>query len=154
VPNETTATRKMQVAATGSLMRQILVRGMTYPVYPGVASTVSYCSIPNRLSFKASRLMRSVVRHVMARGHETETRRGSARDHQTRDSSQYYNTYPGYYASSSQQQQTTSWGSRGSSGGDDRYQDDQQAYYYDYDYDYDYDHDYDPNTRDGSSYRT
>ncbi|KAI0397279.1 hypothetical protein F5Y17DRAFT_455197 [Xylariaceae sp. FL0594] len=94
------------------------------------------------------------MRHVMARGHETETRRGSARDHQVGDSSQYYNTYPGYYASSSQQQQTTSWGSRGSSGGDDHHQDDQQAYYYDYDYDYDCDQDYDPNGRDGSSYHT
>ncbi|KAI0490706.1 hypothetical protein F4859DRAFT_520403 [Xylaria cf. heliscus] len=96
----------------------------------------------------------ALVRHVVARGHESETRRGSARDNQTHDP-QYYNTYSGYYASSSQQQQTASWGSRGShgsSGGDDRYQDDQQQYYYDYEYDYD--QDYDPNGGDGSSYRT
>ncbi|KAJ3579297.1 hypothetical protein NPX13_g1265 [Xylaria arbuscula] len=88
--------------------------------------------------------------HVVARGHESETRRGSARDNQTHDISQYYNTHSGYYTSSSQQQQTASWGSQGSSGGDDRYQD--QQYYYDYDYDYD--HDYDPNSGDGSSYQT
>ncbi|KAJ8120886.1 hypothetical protein ONZ43_g2523 [Nemania bipapillata] len=96
------------------------------------------------------------MRHVVARGHESESRRGSARDNHTNDNAQYYNTYSGYYTSSSQQQQTTSWGSRGSSGGDDRYQDDQQYYNYDYDndYDYDYDHDYDPNGGDGSSYRT
>ncbi|KAI0446573.1 hypothetical protein F4803DRAFT_472831 [Xylaria telfairii] len=90
------------------------------------------------------------MRHVVARGHESETRRGSARDNQTHDP-QYYNTYSGYYTSSSQQQQTASWGSHGSSGGDDRHQDDQQYYY---DYDYDYDQDYDPNGGDGSSYRT
>ncbi|KAI0430824.1 hypothetical protein F5Y09DRAFT_341266 [Xylaria sp. FL1042] len=87
--------------------------------------------------------------HVVARGHESETRRGSARDHHTNDISQYYNTHSGYYASP-HQQQTASWGSQGSSGGDDRYQD--QQYYYDYDYDYD--HDYDPNSGDGSSYQT
>ncbi|KAI0459794.1 hypothetical protein F5B21DRAFT_198215 [Xylaria acuta] len=91
------------------------------------------------------------MRHVVARGHESETRRGSARDNQTHDP-QYYNTYSGCYtSSSSQQQQTASWGSHGSSGGDDRHKDDQQYYY---DYDYDYDQDYDPNSGDGSSYRT
>ncbi|KAI3334830.1 hypothetical protein F4824DRAFT_466057 [Ustulina deusta] len=87
--------------------------------------------------------------HVVARGHESETRRGSARDNHTHDISQYYNTPSGYNTSSSHQQQTASWGSQGSSGGDDRYQD--QQYYYDYDYDYD--HDYDPNSGDGSSYQ-
>ncbi|KAI1738554.1 hypothetical protein F4680DRAFT_184453 [Xylaria scruposa] len=92
------------------------------------------------------------MRHVVARGHESETRRGSgsARDNQAQDP-QYYNTHTGYYTSSSQQQQTASWGSHGSSGGDDRYQDDQQYYY---DYEYDYDQDYDPNSGHGSSYRT
>ncbi|KAI0544104.1 hypothetical protein F4679DRAFT_60063 [Xylaria curta] len=90
------------------------------------------------------------MRHVVARGNESETRRGSARDNQTQDP-QYYNTHTGYYTSSSQQQQTASWGSHGSSGGDDRYQDDQQYYY---DYEYDYDQDYDPNGGHGSSYQT
>ncbi|KAI0201295.1 hypothetical protein F4808DRAFT_133372 [Astrocystis sublimbata] len=89
------------------------------------------------------------MRHVVARGHESEARRGSSRDHQTQNP-QYHNTYSGYYTSSSQQQQTASWGSHGSSGGDDRYQDDQQYYY---DYDYEYDQDYDPNGASGSSYR-
>ncbi|KAI1312834.1 hypothetical protein F5Y03DRAFT_339365 [Xylaria venustula] len=87
--------------------------------------------------------------HVYARGHESESRRGTARDNQAHDVSQYYNTHSGYYDSSSQQQQTASWGSQGSSGGDDRIQD--QQYYYDYDYDYD--QDYDPNSGDGSSYQ-
>ncbi|KAI8633084.1 hypothetical protein F5Y19DRAFT_287495 [Xylariaceae sp. FL1651] len=99
---------------------------------------------------------------IVARGHESEVRRGSARDNQTHDSSaQYCNTLSGY-----NQQQTASWGSRGSrgsSGGDDRYQDDQQAYYqddqayyHDYEYDQDHDHgyDYDYDPRDGSSYQT
>lgn len=93
------------------------------------------------------------MRHVVARGHESETRRGSARDNQTQDNAQYYNTLSGYHTSSSQQQQTASWGSRGSSGGDDRYQDDQQ-YYYDYDNDYDYDQEYNPNGGGGSSYQS
>ncbi|KAI0977362.1 hypothetical protein F4678DRAFT_11287 [Xylaria arbuscula] len=87
--------------------------------------------------------------HVVARGHESESRRGTARDNQAQDVSQYYNIHSGHYDSSSHQQQTASWGSQGSSGGDDRYQD--QQYYYDYDYDYD--HDYDPNSGDGSSYQ-
>lgn len=95
------------------------------------------------------------MRHVVARGHESETRRGSARDNQTQDNAQYYNTLSGYHTSSSQQQQTASWGSRGSSGGDDRHQDDQQYYYdYDNDYDYEYDHEYNPNGGGGSSYQT
>ncbi|KAF2972692.1 hypothetical protein GQX73_g994 [Xylaria multiplex] len=87
--------------------------------------------------------------HVVARGQQSESRRGSARDNHTHDSAQYYNTYSGYYTSSSQQQQTASWGSQGSSGGDDRYQNDQQYYYHDYEQDYDYD----PNSADGSSYQ-
>lgn len=100
------------------------------------------------------------MRHVVARGHESETRRGSARDTQTQDNAQYYNTYSGYHTSSSQKQQTASWGSRGSSGGDDRYPDDRyqddQQYYYDYDNDYDqnYDHEYNPSGVGGSSYQT
>ncbi|KAI2643668.1 hypothetical protein GGS21DRAFT_29170 [Xylaria nigripes] len=94
------------------------------------------------------------MRHVVARGHESETRRGSARDTHTHDSMQHYNAYSGYYISSSQQQQTASGGSRGSSGGEDQYQDDQQAYYYDYDYDYDCDRDYDHKSGDMNTYRT
>ncbi|KAI1434628.1 hypothetical protein GGR50DRAFT_694991 [Xylaria sp. CBS 124048] len=93
------------------------------------------------------------MRHVVARGHESESRRGGARDNFTHSSSQQYNAYPGYYTSPSQQQQTASGGSRGSSGGEDQYQDDQQTYYYDYDYDYDYDHAYDPNNRDVRSFQ-
>ncbi|GAP89164.1 putative basic leucine zipper transcription factor domain-containing [Rosellinia necatrix] len=90
------------------------------------------------------------MRHVVARGHESETRRGSARDNYTHDNAQYYNTYSSYYASSSQQPQTASWGSHGSSGGDDQHQDDPQLIY---DYGYDYDPDHDQNSGDGSSYR-
>lgn len=90
------------------------------------------------------------MRHVVARGHESETRRGSGRDNYTHDDAQYYNAYSGYYTSSSQHQQTASWGSRGSSGGDDQQHDDQQYYC---DYDYDYDHGHDQNSGGGSSYR-
>ncbi|KAI1330063.1 hypothetical protein F5Y16DRAFT_363893 [Xylariaceae sp. FL0255] len=92
------------------------------------------------------------MRHVIARGHESETRRGSTRDQNTHDHAQYYSTHSTHHGSSSNQRQTTSWGSRGSRGSrgssgdqddryrDERYHDDQQAYYYDYgDYDYDYD---------------
>ncbi|TGJ86164.1 hypothetical protein E0Z10_g2589 [Xylaria hypoxylon] len=84
--------------------------------------------------------------HVVTKGHESEIRRGSARDHHTHNDPQYYNAYSGYYNSSSNQQQTASWGSQGSSAGDDRYQKDQQYYYHDLDYD--------PNSGDGSSYQT
>ncbi|KAJ2990303.1 hypothetical protein NUW58_g3019 [Xylaria curta] len=94
------------------------------------------------------------IRHVVAQGHDSETRRNSALDTHTHDA-QYYNNYAGYYTSSSQQPQTASWGSRGSSDGDYRHHDDQTQYYdYDYDYDQDYDQDYDARGGDGSSYRT
>lgn len=125
----------------------------------GVSSTYFLTTSPmNEQGTKTN--MRDLVRHVVARGHESETRRGSARDTQTQDNAQYYNTYSGYHTSSSQKQQTASWGSRGSSGGDDRYPDDRyqddQQYYYDYDNDYDqnYDHEYNPSGVGGSSYQT
>ncbi|KAI1824667.1 hypothetical protein F4861DRAFT_249187 [Xylaria intraflava] len=88
------------------------------------------------------------MRHVVARGHESESQRGSARENNTYGGAQNYNSYSGYYTSP-QQQQTAS-----GSSGDDHYQDDQQTYYYDYDYDYDYDHEYDPNNGDVSNFRT
>ncbi|KAI1075209.1 hypothetical protein F5B20DRAFT_585428 [Whalleya microplaca] len=73
------------------------------------------------------------MRHVVARGHESESRRGSRRDDYTQDDSAQYYAQSDYY----QQQQTDSYGSRDSSGGDDQYYEDQSSssyYYYDYDH--------------------
>ncbi|KAI1636434.1 hypothetical protein F4809DRAFT_650564 [Biscogniauxia mediterranea] len=64
------------------------------------------------------------MRHVVARGHESEGRRSSGRDDYTQDGAQYYSSY---YAH--QQPQTAgSYGSHDSSGGggDDQYYDDHQ----------------------------
>ncbi|CAJ2507849.1 Uu.00g090350.m01.CDS01 [Anthostomella pinea] len=78
------------------------------------------------------------MRHVVARGHESESRRGSGRDDYPRDEAQYQASSSGYYTQQQQYHQTGgSYGSHDSSGGDDRYYDEQSAYYYDYDYDYD-----------------
>ncbi|KAI1342241.1 hypothetical protein F5Y15DRAFT_413506 [Xylariaceae sp. FL0016] len=67
------------------------------------------------------------IRHVVTRGHESQSRRGSGKDNYSHADSQYY-THSGYYTT---QQNASSYGSRDS--GDDRYHDDQTAYYYDYD---------------------
>ncbi|KAI0012859.1 hypothetical protein F4779DRAFT_614299 [Xylariaceae sp. FL0662B] len=80
------------------------------------------------------------MRHVVARGHESESRRGSRGDDYVQDDAAQYHAQSGYYH---HQQQTASYGSRDSSGGDDQLYEDQTSAYYYY-------NDYDLNTGDGS----
>ncbi|KAI0471994.1 hypothetical protein GGR56DRAFT_101504 [Xylariaceae sp. FL0804] len=111
------------------------------------------------------------MRHVVARGHERESQRGSGRDDHTtgtRNDAQYQDPGSYYYSATPQQQQqqqqqhhTSSYDGRHSSR--DPYYDDQNYYDYehdrDYDYEYDYeqecayDYDYDPSGAGASSSR-
>ncbi|CAJ2508692.1 Uu.00g137180.m01.CDS01 [Anthostomella pinea] len=61
------------------------------------------------------------MRHVVARGHESESRRGSGRDDYPRDEARYQASSSGYYTQQQQHQTGGSYGSHDSSGGDDRY---------------------------------
>ncbi|KAI1852399.1 hypothetical protein JX265_003833 [Neoarthrinium moseri] len=73
------------------------------------------------------------MRHVVARGHESESRRGSGRDEHARDaSSQVYGQYGGYDTHRSYSYGSYSHGSHGSNSGGDFF-DDNTYYYPDYD---------------------
>ncbi|OLN84479.1 hypothetical protein CCHL11_08199 [Colletotrichum chlorophyti] len=67
-------------------------------------------------------------KHVVTRGHEHESRRGSGRDDYAREESQYANSYGNDYTTGYQAP------SYGSSGGEEFYYDGGSPYYLDYDH--------------------
>ncbi|KAF3811391.1 hypothetical protein GCG54_00001713 [Colletotrichum gloeosporioides] len=67
------------------------------------------------------------IRHVVSRGHEHESRRGSGRGEYVNEDTQYTTTYGNNYTASYTQPP-----SHGSSGGEE-YHYDEEPYYYDYD---------------------
>nr|XP_036583013.1 basic leucine zipper transcription factor domain-containing protein [Colletotrichum truncatum]KAF6791909.1 basic leucine zipper transcription factor domain-containing protein [Colletotrichum truncatum] len=68
------------------------------------------------------------IRHVVSRGHEYESRRGSGRGEYVNDETRYTNNYGTNYASGYRQPP-----SYGSSGGEEYYYEEESPYYYDYD---------------------
>lgn len=87
------------------------------------------------------------MKHVLAMGHETESRRSSANESGHGGDHNGYGDAPQHYATSSpfQPYQTTSYGSStNSSGGDDYSYQDLSPYYYDFD----------PNNGHGSHHQT
>jgi hypothetical protein len=68
------------------------------------------------------------MRHVVAKGHETESRRGSGRGEVTGES-RYLGTYDSSYNTGYRQPP-----SYGSSGGEEMYYEEESPYHYDYDH--------------------
>ncbi|KAF6812882.1 hypothetical protein CSOJ01_04882 [Colletotrichum sojae] len=68
------------------------------------------------------------IRHVVSRGHEYESRRGSGRGEYVNEDAQYANTYNSTYTTGYRQPP-----SYGSSGGEEYYYEGESPYYYGYD---------------------
>lgn len=76
------------------------------------------------------------MRHVVARGHESESRRGNSGDDNLHDGNRYYGQYGsvgGGSGSDVQQSRSYSYGSRDNSSGGGDFLDESTFYYPDYD---------------------